>query len=447
MSENSKMEVSFISEEVGIVEVIMEDNGTTIFAVFKDGKVEYKKQITLPDGQIITPLSGDSGVINSKTIILPPKPIEYGSVKILFKEIKAFIGKYFITTDGFLEIAALYVMLTWVYERFNDLPYLRVIGTLGTGKSRFLKTLSVCSFNSMMLGSASVAAVFRTIDKFRGTFILDEANYKNSEFSSEIAKILNNGNTKGAPVARMRERANSKGDFSTDFFQVFGPKILASRESFNDAALESRCFSQRLYPNKNIKAPRSLDNNSFLEEAKVLRGKLLTFKFSNYWKFKIKELDSEKISNLRILQIAQPIWNIALLISKKVAENVIDQALIMDQELISDQADTYEADILISIMKLMDNEGDRIHVKDISEKYFRIFGRGSLPIEVDNSITVYDYKSDLSARKVGEIIGKSLHIKKYRDNKGFYIVKNDSTKIILKNLCERYGITDDLIYP
>lgn len=446
MSTNNKMEIAFISEEIGIIETIIKKDGKTIFAVCRDGEIKYKKSITLPNGQTIIPLAGSSGVISSNTITLPPKPIEYESEKELFKEIRLFIGKYFITTKGFRNIAALYVMLTWVYERFNDLPYLRVIGTLGTGKSRFLKTLSACSYNSMMLGSASVAAMFRTIDKFRGTFVLDEANFKNSEFSSEVAKIFNNGNTKGTPVARMRERTNSKGEFTTDFFQVFGPKILASRESFNDTALESRCFSQRLYPDKNVKAPRSLDD-SFFEEAKILRGKLLTFRFRNFGKLEIKELDSEKINNLRILQIAQPVWNIALLISKKVAQKVIDEALTMDQELISDQADTYEADILISIMKLMDNKGNKIHIKDISEKYFRVFGRGSLPIEVDNSITIYDYKSDLSARKVGEIIGKSLHIKKHRDNKGFYIIKDSSTKTILKGLCERHGITDDLIYP
>jgi hypothetical protein len=292
------------------------------------------------------------------------------------------------------------------------------------------------------MGSSSVAAMFRTIDKFRGTFILDEADSKNTEFSSEIAKVLNNGNAKGMPVIRMKD--SSKGDFTTDVFQVFGPKVLASRESFADAALESRCFSQRLYPSKNVKAPISLDN-SFWEEAKILRGKLLTFRFKNYWSMNIKELKSERINNSRVLQIAQPIWNIALLINSKLARRVADEAVLMDQNLIFNQADTQEADVLISIMKLLDSPEDKMHMKQVATKYNRIFGSGEHTDEYDNATSMFDSKRNLSDRKVGEIIGKTLHLKKYKDNKGIYILKDRATKAILKNLCNRYGVTDDLI--
>jgi hypothetical protein len=446
MSKKINHEIAYVSEDFGIIaETIIKKNGKTKFAVYQDGKVEFKNQLILPDGKIIEPLSESSDVIKSKFITLPPKPIPYGTEGELFAEVKSFFCKYFSTTKGFREIVALYIMLTWVYERFDDLPYLRVIGTLGTGKSRFLKTLSACTYNSMMLGSASVSAIFRTIDKHRGTFILDEANFKNSEYSSEVAKIFNNGNTKDAPVARMREKANSNGEYTTDFFQVFGPKILASRESFGDAAFESRCFAQRLYPTKNIKAPISLGED-FWKEARILRGKLLTFRFKHYQSLNIKEIASEKINNLRILQITQPLWNIALLVSQKVAQNVVEEAILMDRDLIADQSDTTEADVLIVIMRLMDHEGDKIHMKNIAEKYFKSFGRGSQMTE-DGSVTIFDYKSDLSERKIGEIVGKTLHLKKFRDNKGIFIFKDQITKSALNSLCERYGITDDIIYP
>lgn len=442
MPEKNKKQIAYVSEHVGIAETILKRNGKTTFAVFKNGEVDLKKEITLPNGNTIIPLSEDDDVIKHRVISLPPRPISYVSEEELFNEIKLFIGKYFIINKGFREISALYVMLTWVYERFDDLPYLRVVGTLGTGKSRFLKTLGACTYNSMKFGSSSVAAMFRTIDQIKGTFILDEADFKNSEFSSDVAKILNNGNTKDMPVARMRE--GSKGELTTDFFQVFGPKILASRESFSDTALESRCFTQRLYPNKNIKAPTSLDDQ-FLDESRILRGKLLSFRFKNYWKMKIKELKSEKINNSRILQIAQPIWNIALLISEELAEKIISEALIMDEDLISDQADTIEADVLISIIQLLDLPTDKIHLKEIAQKYNKLFGHDSLTNGDGDYISSYEYKLNLNERKIGEIIGKVLHIKKHRDNKGFYIFKNRANREILNGLRNRYGITDDLL--
>lgn len=446
MSEKNKTEITHVSKDIGIAETIIKSNGETIYAIAKDRKVEFKDNIILPDGTTIAPLKGSSDTIKSKFITLPPEPIPYTTDQELFNEIKLFISKYFVTTNEFLETSALYIMLTWVYERFNDLPYLRVVGGLGTGKSRFLKTLGACTYKSMMLGSSSVAAMFRTIDKYKGTYLLDEANYKNSEYSSEIAKILNNGNTKNAPVARMREKANSNGEYVTDFFQVFGPKILASRELLEDAAFESRCFTQRLYPNKKVNAPINLAD-SFFEESKILRGKLLSFRFRRYWNLDIKEISSTKIKNLRILQIAQPLWNIALLVSEKVAQNVLEEAALMDMDLISDQSDTREADVLIVIVKLWDFEGNKIHMKDIAKKYFRLFGRGSQMTEEDGNITVFDYKSDLSERKIGEIVGKKLHLKKFRDNKGIYVLKDRTTKKILGGLCERYGITKDIIYP
>ena len=162
-------------------------------------------------------------------------------------------------------------------------------------------------------------------------------------------EIFNNGHSKGMPVARMR--GNAKGDFVTDIFEVFGPKILASRESFNDAALESRCFTQKLYPNSNIKKPISIDDQ-FDQEAYLLRGKLLMFRFKNLLKINVKELALEDIKNLRVLQVVQPLWNIGRLVNNTIASKIAEHAYEMDETLISNQADTQEADVLISILKL-----------------------------------------------------------------------------------------------
>lgn len=444
MPTKAKSKITHISPEVGIVETIIDDSGKTIYAIFKDGKVKFKNQIVLASEMIIEPPNITSSAIKCGLVTLPPKPIKYGTEQDLLREIKTFISSYFFTNKGFCEIAALYVMLTWVYERFNEIPYLRVIGTFGTGKSRFLKTMSSITYNSISLGSSSIAAMFRTIDQFGGTFILDEADFKSTEFSSDVAKILNNGHMKGSPVARMREKADSRGEFSVDIFQVFCPKILASRESFNDNALESRCFTQRLYPNSRIDVPISL-NDQFVNDAKILRGKLLAFRFLNYHKINIKEIRSDKINNLRIKQIAQPLWNIALLVNNKTARRVIEEALLMDQNLISSQADTQEADVVIAIMKLLDTPGDKIHMKEIAEKYNKLFGSGSLTDNEGNTLYTYDYRLNLSDRRIGEIVGKTLHLRKLKNNRGIYIPKDGTTRLILKCLCERYGVTDDLI--
>src|SRR5437868_7678103 len=96
-----------------------------------------------------------------------------------------------------------YVLLTWVYDRFNELPYLRLRGDYGTGKTRFLLTLcSICYKPIFASGASSVSPLFHMLDRFGGTLIIDEADFRFSDEKADLTKILNNGNVRGFPVLR-----------------------------------------------------------------------------------------------------------------------------------------------------------------------------------------------------------------------------------------------------
>ncbi len=44
-----------------------------------------------------------------------------------------------------MKIVPYYILLTYVYDNFPEIPYLRVIGDYGSGKSRFMRVVgSVC---------------------------------------------------------------------------------------------------------------------------------------------------------------------------------------------------------------------------------------------------------------------------------------------------------------
>jgi len=107
-------------------------------------------------------------------------------------------------------------------------------------------------------GSTTSASVFRTNDQVRGTFVLDEADFRASEMWSDIVKILNGGQTQGSPVIRMEPKGDG---FITKAFHVFGPKVLASREQFADKALESRCLTQIMLPQEKVLVPVHLPEN------------------------------------------------------------------------------------------------------------------------------------------------------------------------------------------
>ena len=68
-------------------------------------------------------------------------------------------------------------------------------------------------------------------------------------------------------------------------YQVFGPKLIATRFRFADEALESRCLTASMLTLTRRDIPRVLPS-SFQDEINDLRSKLLTFRLHNLFKLK-----------------------------------------------------------------------------------------------------------------------------------------------------------------
>ena len=79
------------------------------------------------------------------------------------------------------------------------------------------------------------------LDIFRGTLLIDEGDFRFSDEKADIVKILNNGNVKGFPILRCE--VNQKHEFHPRAFEVYGPKIVATRSYYHYLRLESRIAS------------------------------------------------------------------------------------------------------------------------------------------------------------------------------------------------------------
>ena len=194
-------------------------------------------------------------------------------------------------------------------KRLNELPYLRLRGEYGSGKTRGLLTIgSVCYRPFFASGASTVSPIFHTLDRFGGTLILDEADFRFSDATSEIVKILNNGNVKGMPVLRTMQ--NRDKEFNPRAFRVFGPKIIAMRGNYDDPALESRFLTEDmgLRPLRSdipISQPASLK-----DEALVLRNRLLHYRFCHL--FDTKPDPGALLDGMepRVNQIALPLLSL-----------------------------------------------------------------------------------------------------------------------------------------
>src|SRR5437867_8824352 len=287
-TERKIVTVSNVSDDGSMLEMLYEPKEKrTGFAVWKDGQCTIEPSIRLPQYRLV-PYSAQNNLITNDVVLLPSEPEDYGSEEELLADIQDFIHRYVDVTPLFEKIASYYVLLTWVYDSFNELPYLRLRGDPGSGKTRFLLTVgSLCYKPIFASGASTVSPLFRILDAFSGTLIIDEGDFRLSDERAEIVKILNNGNAKGFPVLRSEVSGNK--EFNPRAYAVFGPKIVATRGPFEDRALESRCLTEemgqfRLREDIRINLPAE-----HKEEALRLRNKLLLFRFRNLHLVKTSE--------------------------------------------------------------------------------------------------------------------------------------------------------------
>ena len=140
---------------------------------------------------------------------------------------------------------------------------------------------SLCYKPIFASGASTVSPLFRTLDLFRGTLVIDEGDFRFSDEKAEVIKILNNGNARGFPVLRTEVVGNQR-EFSPRAYQVYGPKLVATRSLFQDRALESRCLTEEL-GNRKLRSDVPINvPPGFRVEAEALRNKLLMFRFANY---------------------------------------------------------------------------------------------------------------------------------------------------------------------
>lgn len=231
------------------------------------------------DGDVkIIPLDSEEATLGA--VRLPSGITEHGDILRLLKEIEAHIHRYLDVSDSFRKFASYYILLSWLYDRFNTLPYLRFIGDTGCGKSRALDVCGgLCYKATSASGCITPAPIYRMLKRWAGTIILDEADLRNSDEYHEVTKILNCGFERNRPVIR----AIKDNPENLQILPTYGPKVFATRRRFKDAALEARCLTEIMQETTREDIPATL-NDAFYKEQSELRNKLLLFRFRNYGK-------------------------------------------------------------------------------------------------------------------------------------------------------------------
>lgn len=396
----------------------------TLFCVAKDGEICYEKDL-LANGQRIVPYSPRNNLITNEVVLFPSEPVEYVTEQELVEAIRAFIHRYVDVSPLFEQIASYYVLFTWVYDAFNELPYLRLRGDTGTGKTRFLLTVgSLCYKPIFASGASTVSPLFRILDGVRGTLIIDEGDFRFSDEKTEIVKILNNGNARGFPVLRS-ESVNGR-EFSPRAYTVFGPKLVSTRGFFQDRALESRCLTEDT-------GGRALRENipinltaEYKQEALVLRNKLLLFRLRNFGRREIDPRLVDRSIEPRLAQIFVPLLSV---IEDAEARNALRQvARDYHRDLVADRGMDVEAQMLEIIRELQqDPFSPGLAVKEIAERFIARHGE--------------EFERKVTPNWVGYIIRRRLGLKTEKRHGNYMIAAAEGPK--LARLFEKYGLGPD----
>lgn len=396
-----------------------QENRKTALIKWQSGKIETEESFKLGDKWKIVPYQPENPLLYNKIILFPKEAQEYTDSEILIRQIQSFIHRYVDVSEAFELVATYYVLLTWVYDTFNEIPYLRVRGDYGSGKTRFLLTVgSLCYKPIFASGASTVAPLFHILDQVGGTLVLDEGDFRFSDVTADIAKILNNGNAKGFPVLRC-ERINQR-EFSPRAYKVYGPKIVASRQDYHDMALESRFITEDVgLSGIRHDIPLTLPKN-FQEEAQELRNKLLLWRFRNFSIPRFPEAHVDPKIDRRINQIFAPLLSLAADpdiqgIFRRLAREKSD-------EIRSDRGFQIEADVLSAIRTCLESKNPSI--SNITLTFIKQSGMA--------------YERPITAKWIGSVIRKKLRLST-RKKHGVYVLC-ENQKLKLKRLFEKYNV-------
>lgn len=400
------------------------ENKRTGLACLEAGNISINHSYQLPAGEKLEPIPATNNLIKHGALLLAEKPVPYASVSQLIADIQAYIYRYVDISDHFRQIASYYILLTWVYDAFNEIPYLRLRGDFGSGKTRALLVIgSLCHKAFFASGASTVSPIFHTLDTFRGTLVFDEADFRFSDEKNELVKIFNNGNVRGFPI--LRTAITIQREFDPRAFHVYGPKIVAMRKSFADPALESRFLTEEMGQSSLRRdIPINLPDIQ-QEEALALRNQLLMYRFKMLPTIKVNDSLLDPSLSPRLNQILIPL--LSIIDDDRLRNGIREAVRSFDQKLYAERSASMEAGVL-----------------EIIQELYQHGGSGSIPVSQIASIFISrfstEYQHPITVRIVGGVLRKRLHLVTYKSHGIYVLPVTEKSKVA--ELCIRYGVTE-----
>lgn len=258
----------------------------------------------------------------------------------LATEIDAFIKSYLeMPLDSDYLILAMWVFHTFLIEKFNTTPILYFYGVKETGKSRAGEVLSELAFRAQRLTSLTEATLFRSVEMFKPTLIIDEIRLQGPRGNHGLADLMKTTYKRGLKVSRIN--LNKSGEDQIEYFDTFTPLVICTTESIPDI-IESRCILFTMQKNSNPQIEKMIDK----KWANDLRERLTIFR-ANYINRELPE--AQYIARGRLNEIMFPLYQSLLLVGPERKNEFIDIVKRIQKSKENEDGMSLEAEIVKAI--------------------------------------------------------------------------------------------------
>lgn len=279
---------------------LVQDEGIVKY-LLKDGSSLKIKEEYKTDKEIFTPKQDLPIEFASKEILNIPTNLDY---KKLLDEVILFIKSYLeLPSERDYLYLALWVLHTYLIEKFDVTPLLYFHGVHVTGKTRAGETLAKISFKCERLTSPTEATLFRSASYFKNTLVIDEIRLWGSDANQDVQNLIKSRYKRGLKVSRIN--LNLKGEDQVEYFDVFALLIICTTEELTEV-IESRCLLFSMQPNANPNVEKRIDE----KWAQKLRNKLTVFRAD---KLDREFAEPERVARRRLNEILMPLYQTLLL--------------------------------------------------------------------------------------------------------------------------------------
>lgn len=155
----------------------------------------------------------------------------------LLQAIETRLRQHVAADDAIFTAATLWTAFAWTHDAFvHSTMLLATSKEPDSGKTTLLGVLRFLAPRGLATTEISAAALYRTIEKWRPTLLVDEADVIFRE-NEELRSVFNSGWTRGSGIIRCNPET-----LDPEMFATFGPKVIGMKDLKIPATTLSRCI-------------------------------------------------------------------------------------------------------------------------------------------------------------------------------------------------------------